>query len=272
MGSSGAHGGFDVRAAAWREALADVGRDAGRQVLTVYERDFAVRWKADASPVTDADLRSQEVVRSRLEAWTPGVPLVAEEGEAAPASVRRGPFWCVDPLDGTRDFVARTGEFSVNIALVENGRPVVGLVHVPTADLTYAGAPGQGAWRRRGDGPWHAIRTRPPTNRRLRVLISRRHADAATDAWLASLAPRWDVEVLRRGSAWKACLVAEGRGHLYPRLGATHLWDTAAAQAIVEAAGGVLRRAGGVEPLRYDGPATVNPGFYAAWGPDAPHP
>lgn len=264
---------FDTAPAHWRAALADLAAAAGREVLSVYAGTVTVRCKDDRTPVTDADLRSQEVLRAGLAAWTPGVPLVAEEGDPAPPSDRRGGhFWCVDPLDGTRDFVARTGEFSVNVALVADGRPVVGLVHVPVAGLTYAGAPGHGAWRRRGGGPWRAIRTAPPRGRRLRVLVSRQHADAATHAWLASLAPAWEVERLHRGSAWKACSIAEGRAHVYPRFGPTHLWDTAAAEAVVEAAGGVLRRAGGAEPLRYDGPDTRNPAFYVAWGPDAPHP
>lgn len=259
---------------AWREPLADLARRAGREILAVYAGDFEVRRKDDASPLTDADLRAQAVLRAGLAAWTPGVPLVAEEGAAAPDAVRRGGgrFWCVDPLDGTRDFVARTGEFSVNVALVEAGRPILGLVHVPLADLTYAGAPGRGAWRRRGRGRWRRIRTAPPTDRRLRVLISRQHAGPETRAWLATLTPPWELELLHRGSAWKACLIAEGRAHLYPRFGPTQLWDTAAAQAVVEGAGGVLRRAGRADPLRYDGPDTHNPPFYVAWGPDAPHP
>ena len=133
--------------AAWRDPLAALAREAGREIMAVYAGDFAVHLKDDASPVTDADLRAQAVLRAGLAALTPDVPLVAEEGAAAPDEVRRGGgrFWCVDPLDGTRDFVARTGEFSVNVALVAAGRPALGLVDVPLADLTYAGAPGGGA-------------------------------------------------------------------------------------------------------------------------------
>jgi 3'(2'), 5'-bisphosphate nucleotidase len=274
--SAGGHGaqlaprdGLDLR-----DRLADLVVEAGRAILDVYRGEFVVHRKADASPVTEADLRAQALLQDGLRTAWPDVPLLAEEGEAPPYETRRHwtRFWSVDPLDGTREFVARSGEFSVNVGLVEGVRPLFGVIHAPLPASTYAGGPGLGAWRRDGVGPWVAVRTAAPEGRALRVIASRTHAGPRTLAWLASLAADWDVEVTRRGSAMKACLVAEGRAHLYPRLGASYEWDTAAAQAILEGAGGVMRRARSAEPLVYNKPDLRNPEFYAAWGPDAPHP
>jgi 3'(2'), 5'-bisphosphate nucleotidase len=257
-----------------RDPLAALAAAAGAAILEVYGGDFDVRLKADASPVTEADLRSQAILQAGLAALAPGVPILAEEGAAAPYALRRdwARWWCVDPLDGTRDFVARSGEFSVNVGLLERGRPVLGVIHAPVEDVSYVGAPGHGAWRREGDGPWRPVRVAAPVGRRLRAFASRQHAGPRTLAWLQGLAPEWDVEVLRRGSAMKVCLIADGSAHLYPRLGPTSEWDTAAAEAIVVGAGGVLRRAGDGGSLVYNKRDLRNPDFYAAWGPEAPHP
>jgi len=259
---------------ALRDPLAVLAAAAGRAILEVYGRHFEVRYKEDASPVTEADIRAQAILREGLADLTPGVPLLAEEGEATPYGERKtwARWWCVDPLDGTRDFVARSGEFSVNVGLVEDGRPVLGLIHAPVDDVSYVGAPGRGAWRRDGEGPWRPVRVAAPEGRRLRVFVSRQHAGPRTLAWLEGLANTWDVEVLRRGSAMKICLVADGSAHLYPRLGPTSEWDTAAAEAILVGAGGALRRAGDGKPLAYNKRDLRNPAFYAAWGPEAPHP
>jgi 3'(2'), 5'-bisphosphate nucleotidase len=257
-----------------RGPLAELATAAGRAILEVYRGEFAVRHKADASPLTEADLRSQALLQAGLERLWPGVPLLAEEGDPVPYEERRAwaRLWSVDPLDGTREFVARSGEFSVNVGLVEAARPVFGVIHAPLQALTFAGGPGLGAWRRDGEGAWTPVRTAAPTGRTLRVFASRHHAGPRTLAWIRSLADDWDVEELRRGSAVKACFVADGSAHLYARLGTTYEWDTAAAQAILEGAGGVLNRAGTAEPLIYNKPDVRNPDFYAAWGPDAPHP
>jgi len=259
---------------ALRDLLANLAATAGRAILEVYGGRFGVRFKEDASPVTEADLRSQAILEAGLSELTPGVPLLAEEGAATPYGERRAweRWWCVDPLDGTRDFVARSGEFSVNVGLVQAGRPVLGLIHAPIDDVSYFGVPGSGAWRRTGAGPWRPVRVAAPEGRRLRVFVSRQHAGPRTLAWLEELAAAWDVEVLRRGSALKICLVADGSAHLYPRLGPTSEWDTAAAEAILVAAGGVLRRASDGQPLAYNKRDPRNPDFYAAWGPEAPHP
>jgi 3'(2'), 5'-bisphosphate nucleotidase len=273
-GSAAGDASWTRDALALRDPLTELAAAAGRLILEIYRGDFAVHRKEDTSPVTEADLRSQELLAAGLSAAWPGVPMLAEEGEAVPYATRRHwrRFWSVDPLDGTREFVRRSGEFSVNVGLVERGRPLFGVIHAPLPATTYAGGPGLGAWRREGDGPWVEIRTAAPAGRALRVIASRQHTGRRTLGWLATLGDDWDVELVRRGSAVKACLVAAGSAHLYPRLGPSYEWDTAAAQAIVEGAGGVMRRAGSDEPLAYNKRDLLNPEFYAAWGPEAPHP
>jgi 3'(2'), 5'-bisphosphate nucleotidase len=256
------------------ERVVSVAREAGRAILEVYAQEFEVTYKDDATPLTQADLAAQRVVRRGLARIDPALPFLSEEASAVPYATRRSwrAHWLVDPLDGTREFVERTGEFTVNIALVAAGRSVFGVVHAPLPDLTYTGGATIGAWRRQGSGPKEPIAVRAPEGRALTVFASRSHAGPETTAFLRSLAQHWDVSVTSRGSALKACLVADGQAHLYPRLGQTSEWDTAASQAIVEAAGGVLREIGSDRPLRYGKPDLHNPPFYVAYGPDAPHP
>ena len=249
-------------------------RAAGRAILEVYEGSFEVHAKDDGSPLTAADLAANRVLLDGLRALTPGVPIVSEEQTLAPFEERRTwpRHWLIDPLDGTREFVARSDDFSVNVALVEGGAPRLGVVHVPVGEVSYAGGAGLGAWRARGDGASEPIGVRRPDGDELVVLTSRRHFDERTRAFIARLGERHAVRVEQRGSALKACLVASGEAHLYPRMGPSWEWDTAASQAVLEAAGGVLCAAGGREPLRYGKRDLRNPAFYAAYGADAPHP
>lgn len=249
-------------------------REAGRAVLDVYCQDFAVATKDDASPLTQADLAAHGSIVRALRALTAGLPIVSEEQAQEPyASRRRWPrHWLVDPLDGTREFVDRSDDFTVNVALVQAGRPLLGVVHVPVGDVTYAGVVGHGAQRQQGDARAEAISVRPPVGHELVVLASRSHLDAPTRAFLDRLGEGYRVTLQQRGSALKICLIAEGRAHLYPRLGPTMEWDTAAAQAVLVAAGGVLCEVGGATPLRYGKVDLHNPSFYAAYGPEAPHP
>jgi 3'(2'), 5'-bisphosphate nucleotidase len=251
-----------------------VARAAGRAIMAVYRTDFDVRYKDDASPLTTADLAANRVIADGLRALTPELPLVSEEQAHAPFEVRRGwsRHWLVDPLDGTREFVARRDEFTVNVALIAGDRSVAGVVHAPVLELSYAGGVGVGAWRVQGDGPPVPIAVAPPAGRELVVLVSRSHAGPETHAFVDALRIDHHVTVAHRGSALKACTIADGQAHLYPRFGPTSEWDTAASQAVLEAAGGVLREAGGERALRYGTRTLRNPPFYAAYGPDAPHP
>lgn len=244
------------------EAVAD---EAAAMILEVYATDFRVQGKADASPVTVADERAEAHIVAALQRLAPGVPVVAEEAAArgeVPAVGAR--FWLVDPLDGTREFVSRNGEFTVNIALVEDGAPVMGVVQVPVQGRRYAGLVGQGAWCEDAEGRRAiACRAVPPAGE-LVVASSRSHGDeAALRAWLVArgLAAR----PLRRrtaGSSLKFGLLACGEADLYPRFGRTMEWDTAAGHAVLRAAGGELCTLDGA-PMRYGKPGFENPPFLA---------
>jgi 3'(2'), 5'-bisphosphate nucleotidase len=242
-----------AREASWR---------AGAAILEVYAEEFEIRRKADQSPVTLADHRSEAIIVEALRDLAPGIPVIAEElAEASGLPAEAPPlFWLVDPLDGTKEFVRRNGEFSINIALVERDRPVLGLIHVPVKDLTYAaGGPGT-ATRQEGRAAPVPIAARKPPEGGLVVTHSRSHnASPKVDAFLEGMKV---AERLVSGSAYKFCLVAEGRADLYPRFGPTMEWDTAAGQAILEAAGGSVATIEDA-PFRYGKPGFLNPGFIA---------
>ncbi len=243
------------------EALVPIVRAAGAVVMDLYRTDFAVRGKDDASPVTEADERAEALIVTALETLLPGVPVVAEEAVAAgrlPALGRR--FWLVDPLDGTKEFIGRNGEFTVNIALVEDGEPVLGTVFAPAIERLFLGATGVGAFVEE-DGHRRPIRCRAVAPAGLTVVASRSHGDAAAlDAFLGG---RRVAALTNAGSSLKLCLVAAGEADLYPRLGRTMEWDIAAGHAVLAAAGGrVLTLAG--EPLRYGKPGLDNPHFVAS--------
>jgi len=251
-----------------REALLEnvvlLVRQAGEVVMAVYATDFAVRGKADESPVTAADERAEALIVPALEALLPGVPVVAEEAVAngrAPNVGRR--FWLVDPLDGTKEFIGRNGEFTVNVALVEDAIPVLGAVLAPALGRVFAGALGLGAFVEGADGR-RAIACRPVPHEGLTVLASRSHGDAAAlDAFLAG---RKVASLASAGSSLKLCLVAAGEADLYPRFGRTMEWDIAAGHAVLLAAGGEVYRLDG-GPLRYGKAGFENPHFYAAGRP-----
>jgi 3'(2'), 5'-bisphosphate nucleotidase len=242
-------------------------REAGALILQVYATDFAVRGKADASPVTEADERAERCIVAGLRALAPDIPIVAEEaaarGEAPPPGAR---FWLVDPLDGTREFVSRNGEFTVNIALIEQGLPVMGVVFQPVADRLYAGVVGQGAWLEDAAeaAGRRAIACRPAPAEGVVLACSRSHGDeAALQAWLAAgPVPRAVARRVPVGSSLKFGLLAAGEADLYPRLGRTMEWDTAAGHAVLRAAGGEVTDLSGA-PLRYGKPGFENPHFVA---------
>ncbi len=217
--------------------------------MSVYDSGFSVQHKVDDSPLTLADLESQRVIMEGLRRLTPQIPILSEESAQAPWSERRTwrELWVVDPLDGTREFVKRNGEFTINIALVVEHEPVLGLVAAPAQGLLYWGATGVGAFsRHRGAAPREIAVVPPPVP--IRVVGSRSHASPQTAAYLARLGPHVMTGV---GSSLKFCLLAEGKAELYPRFGATSEWDTAAGQALLEASGGHVARMDG-HRLRYN--------------------
>jgi 3'(2'), 5'-bisphosphate nucleotidase len=244
-----------------------IARRAAAEVLAVYAAsDVEATLKGDSSPLTAADLASHRLIAAELQALTPDIPLLSEESAVVAYAERRrwGHFWLVDPLDGTKEFLARNGEFTVNIALIVGHEPALGVVGVPARDVVYTGIPGVGATRIEGGGRAHAIRTRRPAPEPLRVVGSRSHRGDSLVALLARLGPHDLVAV---GSALKFCIVAEGDADFYPRLGPTSEWDTAAAHAVLVAAGGAVVTLEG-KPLRYNTrPELLNPSFLAYGDP-----
>ena len=248
------------------DAVRAIAAEAGRLILTHYGKPVPVEVKADDSPLTQADRAAHHLLVGRLRALTPDVPVLSEESPAAEIAGREAwtRFWCVDPLDGTKEFIKGTGEFTVNVALVEDGEPVLGVVHVPVKGLTYFGSVEGGAFKQVGDAAPEPIAIRTAAAEALTVVASRDHAGPAVGAFVDNLkAAGSRVDLTSMGSSLKFCLVAEGAADLYPRTVPTMEWDTAAAQAVVEAAGGALTTLDGAR-LRYNKAVLRNPSVMTA--------
>jgi 3'(2'), 5'-bisphosphate nucleotidase len=230
---------------------------AGKRIMPFYKNGATITWKADASPLTSADSASHDFLMESLGSLTPHIPVISEESiDAINGSLHAGrSFWLVDPLDGTKEFLKGTDEFTVNLALIEAGRPVLGVVHAPALGLTYSGLRGSGSWRKAGEEPPSRISTRRANSSELAVVASKDHAGPLVGVMLGRLTrPR----LQSMGSSLKFCLVAEGKADLYLRDLPTMEWDTAAAQCIVEAAGGGIYSLDG-QPLRYGKDGLKNP-------------
>ncbi len=250
---------------ALREPLRQLVLDAGERILEIYDEPLEVRRKDDSSPVTEADEEGERIILAGLGPLTPDIPVVAEESVAAGQipDISGGTFWLVDPLDGTKEFISHNGEFTVNIALIHDRRPVLGIVYAPAAGRLFIGLedhasaeikPQGGDW-----GPAEPICVRRPPQGGLTVVASRSHRDAQTEAFIETL----DVgEIKSAGSSLKLCLVAAGEADIYPRFGPTMEWDIAAGHAVLAAAGGTLVTAEG-KPFTYAKPDFRNPGFIA---------
>jgi len=236
--------------------------EAGAAIMAVYATGHDVEYKADDSPITRADRAAHEILSDGLSRLAPPIPVLSEESEASHAIAVRSRWrqlWLVDPLDGTREFISRNGEFTVNVALISDHRPVLGVVAAPALGVTYFAAEHHGAFRRRTGDPAEPIAVRPAGSP-LVVVGSRSHRGDSLDAILTRIGPH---ELRPMGSALKFCLVAEGSADFYPRLGPTSEWDTAAAQAVLEIAGGAVIGLDG-RPLRYNARDTIlNPEFLA---------
>ncbi|MCB1845482.1 MAG: 3'(2'),5'-bisphosphate nucleotidase CysQ [Halioglobus sp.] len=247
------------------EPVKELAQAAGAAILQVYGGDFHVSHKDDDSPLTKADLASNRIIVAGLRALAPDLPLISEEIALPPYAERsQWPrYWLIDPLDGTREFVSRNGEFTVNIALIDQRRPVLGVVYAPVTGFTYAAAEGLGAMRQSGDGAPVPISVASRAAVPPRVIGSRSHRGASLDAYLAKLG---EHEFLPMGSSLKFCRIAEGAADLYPRLGPTSEWDTAAAQAVVEQAGGQVLSPDG-KPLLYNTKEDILNGHFFVIGP-----
>lgn len=242
--------------------LLKIAAQASGRILKIYTTDFQVDIKDDRSPVTAADRAAHEIILQGLQQLTPDLPVLSEESKQIPFSARQrwDSYWLVDPLDGTKEFISRNGDFTINIALIQRHAPVVGLVHIPVENLSYYGVVGAGAYLHvTGQAP-RSIRVRPLTGKAVRVVASRSHRGPLLDGYLAKLGAH---ETLSRGSALKFCLVAEGAADVYPRLGPTYEWDTGAGHAVLLAAGGHVMAVDG-SPLLYNSKESLlNPQFIA---------
>ncbi|MBT5109317.1 MAG: 3'(2'),5'-bisphosphate nucleotidase CysQ [Rhodospirillaceae bacterium] len=245
-------------------AIVAIAHDAGAEIMKIYATDFDVNWKSDSSPVTAADEGAEAIILPKLRELTPDYTIVAEEAVSKDGipNIDTVPFWLVDPLDGTREFLNRNDEFTVNIALVIDKEPKLGVIYVPALDTTYTGVVGVGATRQVGKAAPESISVRVPPEEGVTVLASRRHGDPETLS--AFLKDRPIAEIRNAGSSLKLCLVAAGEGDIYPRFGNTMEWDIAAGHAILSAAGGRVTTEDGA-PMLYGKKTMLNPHFIA-WG------
>lgn len=256
-----------------RDPVRTVAAQAGEAIMRVYAGDFDIMHKADDSPVTEADLCAHRIIKASLQALTPQLPVLTEEGGLPDWSVRQywSDYWLVDPLDGTREFVKRNGEFSVNIALIHQNQPVLGVVYAPATGAEFAGVQGVGSWRFTAQG-LQPLRVRSLPNPTVTLALSRSHGSRREQALIDALIDHvGEPQIIRCGSALKTCLVAEGLADLYPRFGPTSEWDTAASQCVLEAAGGQLIDLDGRRLTYNRGASVLNPSFLA-YGESLPLP
>ncbi len=246
-----------------------VAREAGRAILEIYKRGFKVETKADSSPLTEADLISHRIIAQRLREECPDVPVLSEESGAGVSYGDRAQwrrYWLVDPLDGTKEFIKRNGWFTVNIAYMEDNSPVVGVVYAPSMDWLYYGSSGGGAFKvEAGSEPVALRRLLLPPSGTLRVVGSLSHPSPEMESFLREQRKHYDeVKFVAMGSSLKICLVAEGKADIYPRFGPTMEWDTAAAHAVIRAAGGSIKSYGSDEELPYNKENLRNGWFIAS--------
>lgn len=242
------------------ECIIPIAVQAGELIMHYFMQGHEVSQKNDNSPVTDADIAASDFIVARLKELTPAFSVITEEDDANHGIINHAPFWLVDPLDGTRAFVAGEPEFTVNIGLIEEGVPILGVIFVPAQSLLYYGGVGQGAFCVRNGGAPEQIHVRPKPEAGVTVVRSKSHPSAQTEAFLKTLS----IDALVSGSSSvKFCQIAEGTADIYPRFGRTMEWDTAAGHAILNAAGGKVVVAETGEILRYGKAGFENPHFIA---------
>ncbi len=242
----------------------DIARDAGKAILAIYDAGFNIEEKADKSPLTDADMASHNLIIKRLSALTPDIPILSEESAKLPFAERASweTYWLVDPLDGTREFIKRNGEFTVNIALIHQHKSIIGVINVPVLDVDYFAWENGGSFKSEQSAAAKSISVKKLDSKAdapLNVAGSRSHGSEMMQHYIEKLG---SVEMISMGSSLKFCLVAEGRADLYPRLGLTSEWDTAAAHCIVEQSGGYITKTD-MTPLEYNTKdSLLNPFFF----------
>ena len=234
-------------------AVKIIAEEAGQAILSIYQQDdFEIQIKSDQSPLTKADLSSHHIITKALKKLTPEIPILSEEGDKLESDIKT--FWCVDPLDGTREFIKRNGEFTVNIALIENHQPALGVIHIPVANETFMAAKDNGA-KKIKDGEIHLLPKQQNQTRQPPVFaVSRSHLDQHTQDFIG----RHQAQTIAAGSSIKLTMLAEGLADAYPRFGPTSLWDMAAGHAILKETGGGLVKKNG-EELDYNISSILNP-------------
>ena len=246
------------------QPVTDIAVRAGEKILEIYETDFEVETKDDQSPLTTADKASHNTIVAALAELTPDIPILSEESDAITWEERSQwqEYWLIDPLDGTKEFIKKNGEFTVNIALIQGHQAVMGVVHVPVKNRSFYGFQGGGAFERTPEGETKAISVTLAAEQPVRVVGSRSHRGELVDAYLEKLG---EHVIVSMGSSLKLCLVATGEADVYPRLGLTSEWDTAAAQAVVECAGGKVVQTSG-EPLMYNAKEDILNPYFLVYG------
>jgi len=247
------------------DSVIDISHDAGELILEVYQDGFNVEIKGDGTPLTIADQRSHNLICSRLLELTPDIPILSEESDKIEFADRSRwrTYWLVDPLDGTKEFVKKSGEFTVNIALMHENQPVLGVVHTPVKEWTHWGVHARGAWKQVGNGSKQQIFAKTYSGGEATIVASKSHGQAKLEQFLANIEKaEGSYKVSNMGSALKICLVAEGLGDIYPRLGLTSEWDTASADIIIREAGGKIIQPDG-KLVVYNKENLLNPFFLA---------
>jgi len=239
--------------------IVDIAKEAGDAVMEIYQNDFSVEFKDDKSPLTEADRRSNEIICRRIHALYPEIPVMSEENKQISYEVRKEweYYWCIDPVDGTKEFIKKNDEFTINIALIANGEPVLGVVYAPAIDEIYTAQKGKGAYKNGHKLP--LIRNQDPQEK-LNVVASKSHLSEETQKFINTLETK-ELNQISKGSSLKLCMVAEGVADIYPRLGPTMEWDTAAADAVVREAGKMTYQFEIQEPVIYNKIDLLNPWF-----------
>jgi 3'(2'), 5'-bisphosphate nucleotidase len=244
--------------------IIDIAEKAGNSIMEIYSQDnFSTTYKDDYSPLTLADITSHKLIEENLKGLRPKIPILSEESSNISYEDRCSweAYWLIDPLDGTKEFINKNGEFTVNIALVVNAMPILGVVHAPSLDITYYAIKGMGAFKKTANKLIEKITVCDHRKRALKIVISRSHRGKRLESFLENInSETGEIEYIKMGSSLKFCIVAEGIAHLYPRLSPTMEWDTAAAQCIVEEAGGVVTDMAGNQ-IRYNKKSLLNEDF-----------
>ncbi len=241
------------------EDIQNIAINAGKAIMEIYNKDFTVEYKEDNSPLTEADTKSNEIICSNLEKFYPEIPMLSEESKAVPYEERKKweYYWCIDPIDGTKEFIKKNGEFTVNIALIHKNTPVLGVVYAPAIDALYSAKKGEGSFL---NGQKLPLKENHSKKEKLYVVASKSHLSPETQEFIDNLDAK-EIEQVSKGSSLKLCMVAEGSADIYPRLAPTMEWDTAAADAIVRESGKMTYQFETNSPLVYNKENLLNPWF-----------